>query len=111
MKPEDFKALVKARNEKNSHVLLDKNREYSRNGERLHNFYVAAAMMGVTPEDALWGMAAKHIVSIQDMVDDVSGGKWCPSEAQVDEKIGDLMNYCHLLEALFADRREAQGDK
>lgn len=84
-------------------VLLSKGEEYSRDGDRLHNFKTAAAIDRETPEQALWGMAKKHIVSVRDMVADTGSGK-AATRAQIDEKITDLINYALLLEGLLVER-------
>jgi len=97
MKIEEFNAILSGRVRKIVVTLGSKAEEYARGEDRLHNFRVAARMLGTTPEQALWGMAAKHLVSVQDMVD----GHLDASPAMVDEKIGDLINYLILLEAVF----------
>lgn len=108
MNADNFEQLVKARQDQCDKTLNAKGEEYSRGGERLHNFYSAAAMNQTTPEQALWGMMSKHTVSVADMVADTANGK-CPTIDQVSEKLGDLINYVHLLEELFQDRREGQS--
>ena len=104
MNHREFKKLVKARQKHTNDTLIVKGLEYSRNGDRLYNFYRVAAMNEETPEQSLWGMLSKHIVSIQDMIDNTEHGE-CPTKAQIDEKIGDMINYMHLLEGLFAVRQ------
>lgn len=100
MTAKEFKRLVKARQKHTDITLLQKGEEYSRNGERLHNFYRAAAMNNQTPEQALWGMLSKHLVSLKDMVDRTEKSIY-PTEDQINEKLGDIINYLHLLEGLF----------
>ncbi len=93
-------------------TLLAKGEEYSRNGERLHNFKSAALLDGETPERALWGMAKKHVISLRDMVDDTDKGI-APSFAMLDEKITDWINYGLLLEGLLVERiaKKMQEDR
>ena len=100
-----FKRLVKARQQHTNATLIVKAEEYSRNKDRLHNFQQAAIMNEQTPEQALWGMLSKHIISIKDMVNDTALGIY-PTEAQIDEKLGDVISYMHLLEGLFVDSSE-----
>ena len=84
----NFDKIVDNRLQKCRSVLCDKGKEYSRNGDRLWNFCVAALFCGSTKKQALWGMLVKHLVSVKDMIDDRS----TPSDAMIDEKIGDVIN-------------------
>lgn len=84
-------------------VLIAKAAEYSRNDERLHNFYRASRIMGVSPVEACIGMLAKHLVSLLDMIDDFKKGSF-PTKDAVMEKGGDLINYLYLLEGLTRDK-------
>lgn len=104
MKPERFETIVNRSQTICREILLEKNEEYSRDNERLHNFYTAARVDNTTPEVALWGMAKKHLVSIMDMIEDTKRGL-CPTPEMVTEKFGDMHNYLYLLEGLFDDRR------
>jgi hypothetical protein len=106
MNQRDFKKLIKARQKHTDATLIVKGAEYARGNDRLHNFYRAAAMNEETAPQALWGMMGKHLVSLMDMIDDTAEGIY-PSEAQITEKIGDSINYLHLLEALFVDGLES----
>ncbi|MRS02022.1 hypothetical protein EG832_02135 [bacterium] len=98
---EDFGKLLQARLQRTEKVLSGKAKEYSMNGDRLHNFKVAARITGETPEKALFGMFLKHLVSIMDIID--KPGSATPE--QTDEKIGDAINYLILLEAMLSERR------
>lgn len=98
-----FNALVEKQLQACRDVLVPKGAEYSRNGERLHNFKRAAAQLGVTPEQALLGMEVKHRTSLLDMVDDVASGT-LPSMAVLDEKVTDSINYLLLLKGLLSER-------
>lgn len=105
MKSDRFEKLAEARFEKCLEVLNRKSEEYMRNDDKLHNFKRAGQLLGVIPEEALLGMATKHIVSIIDMVRDVSEGRKVTQDL-VDEKIGDVINYMVLLEGLLTERSE-----
>jgi len=98
-----FEAVVAARLEAIRELILVKGREYRRNGDVFHNFNAGGKMLGCTPERALLGFAAKHFVSVVDMVNDLDSGK-VPAEAVVNEKLGDAMVYLVLLEGLFKER-------
>lgn len=100
MIPSDFDAIVEKTLANCQATLCDKGKEYSRNGDRLWNFKVAAAMQRCSPERALWGMAMKHIVSLQDIIeypDRVDEGTFY-------EKAGDAINYILLLAGLMEER-------
>ncbi len=103
MTEQQFETLVNQRLEKIKQTLIEKGREYRRNQDPLHNFKRAAETLGTTREKALWGFATKHLISFLDILDDVEKGKLA-SIHQVDEKIGDLINYLILCEASLKDR-------
>lgn len=101
MTPELFNHYLRRRLEKIGQTLGQKAGEYASGQDRLHNFKLAARVNGTTPAKALWGMASKHLVSIMDMVD----GRQPVTDPMIDEKIGDMVNYLVLLEAIFRDGR------
>jgi hypothetical protein len=103
LKATEFNEIAEARIEHCRNTLIIKGEEYSRDGDRLHNFKTAAAIDGETPEMALWGMLKKHVVSVRDMVADTERGI-VPSKKMVDEKITDWINYGLLLEGLIMER-------
>ncbi len=106
---EEFKKVVEDRFEYCKKLLYgEKNKEYSRDGDKLHNFKVAARYKGETPEKALWGMWVKHIVSIEDIINDLEKGI-VPSYKTLDNKIGDGINYYLLLEGLLVERLPDQS--
>ncbi len=132
----EFGVLVNARIERCRDTLLSKGDEYARGGDRLHNFKSAVSISQfASPEISLMGMLLKHVVSVDDMLDDLGepkGGMWrkklremyaelqqmafssgigtIPIKHMVDEKITDWINYGLLLEGLIEDRRAcAQG--
>jgi hypothetical protein len=98
MKAEEFNGLVLKRQDVCRKTLIKKAEEYAPEGSsRFSNFEQAAAMMQTTPEAALWGMMAKHIISLQDL----ATGLKTFNEATMEEKITDTINYCHLLEGIL----------
>ena len=103
MNAEEFNEIAESRIAHCRTTLLAKGEEYSRDGDRLHNFKTAAAIDNETPEQALWGMAKKHVVSVRDMIKDIDRGI-VPSQETIDEKITDWINYGLLLEGLFGER-------
>ena len=100
----DFERVVDERIAKCAETLDLKAGEYAANSDRLHNFKVAGALQGCSPERALLGMWAKHIVSVVDIVRDIEDGT-LPTEQLIHEKLTDVINYAFLLEALIEERR------
>lgn len=84
-------------------TLASKSKEYSTDSDKLHNFNRGASMTGKIREEIILGFALKHHISVLDIVDNINKGI-LPTEAMVDEKIGDLMNYLVLLEASIKER-------
>ena len=87
-------------------ILQKKTKEYTGDDtDRLGAFKAAAALQHTTPERALAGMLAKHIVSLYDMcfADGMSfdAGTW-------DEKITDSLNYLFLLKAIVKEGQTNQ---
>jgi len=100
MNNEQFNKLVKERFGQCEAILCKKADEYASDTDRLHNFKVAARVNQCSPEQALWGMYSKHLVSVMDMFQ-------APDRVtaeQIKEKIGDSINYHMLLEALLVER-------
>lgn len=105
MNADQFAQIAEARIAHCRETLIAKGAEYARGGDRLHNFKTAARINGTGPEMALWGMLAKHIVSVHDMVQDAESGK-VPSLTMLNEKITDWINYGLLLEGLLIEQLE-----
>jgi len=106
MKTLKFDRLVETRIGKCKSVLLSKNKEYSSETDRLHNFVRAGAARGRDPVTALDGMMLKHLVSVWDMIDKMEfDSRYVPEKESIAEKIGDCINYLLLLEGLIEDRR------
>ena len=95
----DFERIFEEQVERSRSVLISKAKEYATE-DRLHNFKVAAALEGKTPEQALAGMMAKHTVSVYDMA---SSGLVYPIELW-QEKITDHINYLFLLNAIVREQ-------
>jgi len=96
----NFDAIVESRITLIRRVLSAKGSEYATPSDRFHNFRLAALMGRTSAPRALWGMAAKHLVSVVDLVE----GRLDHSDRDlVKEKVGDLINYLILLEGLFEE--------
>lgn len=81
-------------------VFMKKQKEYAQNDDVFYNFRRAEAVLNTTKEKALCGMMSKHLVSVLDIVEHPERF----SHAQLDEKIGDLIVYLCILEAMLIGR-------
>lgn len=104
MNASDFDMVVKNRMSACEHILCEKAKEYAPGVDRVSNFKQAAAFQSVSPEQALFGMVAKHMVALGDFCREVTAGSKPRSYEQWDEKIGDIINYMILLDALVIER-------
>jgi hypothetical protein len=100
MNAQTFDKILNERLEKIRYVLGVKGKEYALNGDMLHNVNEAGRINGMTSAQGLWGIATKHLVSVMDLV----FGRLPATEEMVNEKIGDLINYLILLEAVLKDK-------
>ena len=98
----DFDKIVHERIDSILSTLTQKAKEYAKGGDHFHTFNVAARMWETTPEKALYGMMSKHMVSVLDLVNAVPDTEI--TEAIINEKIGDNINYLILLEGLLKKR-------
>lgn len=100
MTTEEFNKLLDETLEAIRATLGSKAEEYAI-GDRLYNFKRAAEMARCTPAQALKGMLLKHLVSIFDLIE----GNLENTEAMVNEKVGDGINYLILLKAVLQEAR------
>ena len=95
--------IVAGRLELISKTLLKKGDEYIRNDNPFHNFDKGAIRNSTTPENILRSFMEKHLISLDDIIDDVTNGEDC-YEHEINEKIGDIICYLILLEGLLKRR-------
>lgn len=102
MTMERFNALVEERFARRRDLMRTKTKEYVYGDDQLEQFKKAAALQGIRPRQACFGMMAKHIVSLAELcnTDNCDPGLW-------NEKTDDLQNYLDLLRAIVED--EATG--
>jgi hypothetical protein len=99
-----FNELLDRRIDRTRKVLGSKSEEYSKDGDKLYNFNRAATLRRKSPIEVCFDYGTKHLVSVIDMVEAAVAGA-LPDQGLVDEKIGDLINYLILLEAVFAESK------
>ena len=88
----DFDMEVQSTLQKIQHLLLVKGVEYRRNSDPFHNFNIGSQISGEIPEKVLQGFLLKHLVSYQDMLNDIEQDK-LPKIELVEEKFNDLILY------------------
>ena len=103
MNSQQFNSILANRIACINRTLATKAQEYAI-GDRLYNFKRAAGMLNTTPQKALLGMMAKHLVSVLDLIE----GSIPATPAMVDEKLGDMINYLILLEAILKEKEGKQ---
>lgn len=96
MTNDDFNLILEARMAKMSVTLTAKAGEYAVANDRLSNFRRAASIQQIPPAQVALNFFMKHFVSVQDMVE----AKRSYTRAMWDEKLGDMINYLVLLEAI-----------
>lgn len=99
----DFDIEIQSTMQKIQQLLLVKGKEYRRNNNPYHNFEVAARKKGITPERALDGFLLKHLVSYDDMLNDIEQGV-LPKIEVVEEKFNDIICYMIIQKAMILSR-------
>ena len=102
---EEFEKLFEERVQKCKSVLVKKSKEYAPGEDKMHNFNEAARILNTTPEKIAFMYMMKHFQSFMDIVmnnREVTEDVW-------DEKLGDLINYLFLIDAMWKKRH--RGNK
>jgi len=84
-------------------ILNSKGKDYSFEDDRFSNFRSAAGLLSSTPEQALYGMLAKHLVAINDFIDNDAMGK-VVLKKDWESKIYDAINYLWLLQGMLKEK-------
>ena len=101
-----FNKFLQRRLDEIRRILGIKGAEYARDADRLSAFKDAASFQGCTPEQALWGMASKHIIALNDFIKHPGG----TSYLQWEEKAGDTINYLILLLGVIREKFDQLPD-
>lgn len=105
MKQSEFNRIVLDMLTQAEGTLTRKGQEYAEAAstenqvDRLEHFKKAAALQGVTTAQAAFGMLAKHLVSVADMV----ASRETYNLETWDEKLGDSINYLLILRAIVEE--------
>lgn len=100
MTTNEFTGVLENRINLMRNLITKKRGEYAKDTDVFHNFQRAANIIGGSREEALIGMAVKHFVSILDIVDNL-GEQYPPNDDVISEKIGDMIAYLVILEAML----------
>lgn len=95
----DFDECITGQVNRCLQLLVSKGNEYAPGEDRLAAFKSAAALQGSTQTQAAFGMLAKHLVSVADMI---RSGRQFP-EDRWDEKLGDSINYLLIIRAIIEE--------
>jgi len=107
MTEEEFEKFFEERVQKCRQVLVRKAKEYSSSDDKMRNFNVAGRMLGEPPYKVAFSYMMKHFESLYDIImndKDVSLEMW-------DEKVGDLLNYWFLIDAMWRKRFTTSGEE
>ena len=100
MTQEDFDVLVNKRLAECKKVLAGKSGMYASKKDRLHNFKLGGILVRQTPEQYAMELVTKHIVAIFDKL----VNKEVMDADFISEKVGDIINYMLLIEALNQEK-------
>ena len=101
----DFDSIVKTTLNDIENLLVVKGKEYRRNNNVFHNFEVGANIANQTPERVLNGFLLKHLISYNDILNDIEEDK-NPSKELIQEKFNDIITYFVIQKAQILNRIE-----
>ena len=84
-------------------TLIIKGKEYRRSNNPFHNFEEGAKISGQTPERVLNGFLLKHLISYQDILNDLDKGI-LPKQEMIDEKFTDILVYFTIQNIMLLER-------
>jgi len=102
MTEEEFEKVVEDTLIELKNILIVKGKEYRRNSNPFHNFEIGALKKSLLREEILDGFRLKHIISIDDMRQDLYVGKK-PTKETVKEKFNDTLVYYIIEKAMFLE--------
>ena len=104
MTPKDFDLYLESMQKKITSILKSKAGEYAMDNDRFHNFKTASRINEETPAKAAWGMATKHLISVQDLIEH----RLELSKPMIAEKFIDMINYLILISAMLEEELYAK---
>jgi hypothetical protein len=107
MKTSRFDRIVKARLKEITKTIVEKGAEYAR-VDRLHNFNRLSELQRQCKEKSLLHLCDKQYISLHDLADDIQEGEPMASLDLWREKVGDVIVYMILLEAMAVEAEESK---
>ena len=102
-KEKQFEEVIESTLKQIRELLITKGKEYRRNNDPYHNFNVGAKKTDKTPEEVLQGFLLKHLISVDDIRNDLKEGIM-PKSDKVHEKYNDILVYFLIEKAMLLDR-------
>lgn len=99
----DFNKLVEDTIEATAQLLVVKGGEYAGSDDRLANFKRGAELTGCTPLQVAFVYMSKHYDAVATAIRDQATGNERPRSEPIGGRLDDLINYCLLVKALFAE--------
>lgn len=100
---EYFDKVINETLEEIKNLLVVKGKEYRRNNNPYHNFERGAELTGQSRLDVLQGFLLKHLISVEDIRNDLKKGI-LPSEEKVNEKHNDIISYLLIEKAMILEQ-------
>jgi hypothetical protein len=98
----EFNDIVNKRFSKAKKVLLLKAEDYATDADRLRNFKDGAFINQISEEEYALALVTKHFIALRDFIT----GEKDITVKFIDEKIGDIINYMLLIEAILTEKLE-----
>ena len=105
MNDQEFLAVVDDCTLKCKKILNKKGKDYSSADNRFSNFEAAAGLQSSSTKQALFGMLAKHLVAINDFIDNDAEGE-VVLKKDWESKIFDAINYLYLLYGVLVEEEK-----
>jgi len=102
-KEKQFEEVINNTLEDLQNLLIEKGKEYRRNNDPYHNFNRGAQLTGKSAEEVLQGFLLKHLISVEDIRNDLKIGIM-PKPDKVHEKYNDILVYFLIEKAMLLDR-------
>ncbi len=103
MKEQKFEATIANTIHALQDLILIKGKEYRRNNNPYHNFDRGAQMTGNSREEVLQGFLLKHLISVEDIRNDMKQGI-LPTKEKIEEKYNDILVYFLIEKAMIIDK-------
>lgn len=104
-KEQFFEQVVAETLEDVANTLIKKAKEYRREKNPFHNFEKGSIKSGIIREKVLDGFLLKHLISVDDLTNDLESGI-IPSKEMIEEKFNDIICYYIIKKAMFLEHEK-----